>query len=54
MSKFDLESEIEKLKEDYPNMFIAGLKFHIKNNELVIKSKKELDKIVQDFGKLEI
>ncbi len=52
MSKFNLEEEIEKL--EYPNMFLAGLKFHIKNNKLAIKSKKELDKIVDEFKKLEI
>ncbi len=52
MSKFNLETEIEKL--EYPNMFLNGLKYHIAKNKLVIKSKKELDRVVKEFEKLEI
>ena len=52
MAKFNLEEELEKL--EYPKMFIAGLKFHIESNKLAIKSKKELDKIIDEFKKLEI
>lgn len=52
MSKFDLEEEIQKLQE--PRMLIAGLKYHIENNKIVIKSKKELDKVLEDFKKIEI
>ena len=52
MTKFDLEKEID----DYPvpNMFKAGLRYHINVNQLKIKSKKELDKIVKEFGELKL
>lgn len=52
MAKFNLEEELEKL--EYPNMFIAGLRYHIETNKLAIKSKKELEKIIEDFKKIEI
>ena len=52
MSKFNLEEELEKL--EYPNMFLAGLKYYINKNKIVIKSKKELEKIIEDFKKIEI
>lgn len=52
MSKFNLEEEIEKL--EYPRMFVAGLKHYITTNKLVIKSKKDLEKIIKDFEKIEI
>lgn len=52
MSKFNLEEELEKL--EYPRMFIAGLKYHIETNKLAVKSKKELNKIIEDFKKIEI
>ena len=52
MSKFDLDKELAELQ--YPRMFIAGLKFHIENNKIAIKSKKELDKVIEDFKKIEI
>ena len=54
MSKFDFEKEFEKLKEEYPNMFLAGFKFYVESNKIVIKSKKELDKVIEDFKKIEI
>ena len=54
MAKFDFEEEFEKLKNEYPNMFLAGLKYYIENNKIVIKSKKELDKIIEEFKKIEI
>ena len=52
MSKFDLKKELEELQ--YPRMFLAGLKYHIETNKIAIKSKKELDKVVEDFKKIEI
>lgn len=54
MAKFEFEEEFEKLKKDYPNMFLAGLKYHIESNKIVIKSKKELEKVIEDFKKIEI
>ena len=54
MTKFNLEEELTKLEKDYPRMFLAGLKSHIERNKIAIKSKKELDKIVDEFGKIKI
>ena len=52
MSKFDLEEELKKL--EYQRMFIAGVKSHIERNNLVVKSKKDLDKIVKEFSEIKI
>ena len=52
MAKFDLEKELKNL--EYPNMFLAGLKYYIEKNKLVIKSKKELEKIIEEFKQIEI
>ena len=52
MTDFNLEQEIE----DYecPSMLKEGLKYHININKLKIKSKKELDKLVDEFKKMKV
>lgn len=52
MSKFDLEEELLELENNYPKMLIAGLRYHISKNDLKIKSKKELEKIVNDYKEI--
>ena len=52
MSKFDLIKEISEYK--CPDMFIAGLKHYIQSNNIEIKNKKELDKIVKEYANLKI
>lgn len=52
MAEFDLEKAIK----EYPksNMFKAGLIFHIEENKIKIKTKKELDKIVKEYGEMKL
>lgn len=52
MSEFDLNKEIN----EYPvaNMFKAGFKYYIKSRGLKISSKKDFDKALKDFEKLNI
>lgn len=49
---FNLEEELEKL--ECPQMFIAGLKYHIEKEKIKIAGKKDLDKIVKEFGELRL
>ena len=48
----DLEQEIN----DYPisNMFKAGLRYYLTANKIKIKNKKELEKIIKEFGEMEL
>lgn len=50
--KFNLEKEIE----EYPvaNMFKSGLKYYIQSRKIKINNKKDLDKIVKEYGELKI
>ena len=52
VSDFDLEKELTDLQR--PDMFKAGLKYHIDINNLECKSKKDFDKIVKEYGELSI
>ena len=52
MTKFDLNKELNDLS--YPNMFKAGLKYYISANNIKIKNKKEFDKIVEEYGNMNI
>lgn len=55
-SKNEEEFVLEEALEEYvcPAMFKAGLKYYIHSNNLEPKSKKEFEKIVKDYGKLEL
>lgn len=48
--EFDLEQELN----DYPcpEMFKSGLRYHINIKNLKITSKKELEKVIEDFKKI--
>ena len=52
VSDFDLEKELTDLQR--PDMFKAGLKYHIDINNLECKSKKDFDKIVKEYGELSL
>ena len=49
---FDLTKELEEYI--CPEMFKAGLKYYIQVNNLEPKSKKEFEKIVKEYEKLEL
>lgn len=49
---FDLNEELKKL--NYPNMFKNGLKQYIINKNKNIKNKKELEKIIEEYGKVKM
>ena len=51
-NNFDLEQEIKDL--ECSDMLKAGLEFYIETNNIKIKSKKDFDKLVNDFKKLNI
>ena len=52
MAKFDLEEELNNL--ELPQMFIAGLRYYLAKNKIEVKSKKELEKIIKEYEKIEI
>lgn len=52
MANFDYEKELNDYK--CPQMFKAGLKYYFKSNDLKPKSKKEFDKIVNDYKNLKM
>ena len=55
MVKKDDFDYVKELNEcEIPNMFKAGVSYHIKANNLNPKNKKELDKIIEDYGKIGI
>ena len=49
---FSYEDEINSYPA--PDYWKAGLIFYINNNKLSIKSKKDLDKIINDFNNLKL
>lgn len=52
MTKFNLEDEIEDL--NIAEMLKTGLKSYIQKNEIIIKSKKDFEKVVDTFLKIKI
>ncbi len=48
--KFDYEKELTSY--ELPVYFIAGIRSYIQRRNLQPKSKKDLDKIVEDFSKI--
>lgn len=52
MANFDYEKELNDYK--CPQMFKAGLTYYFKSNNLKPKSKKEFDKIVNDYKNLKM
>ena len=52
MADFDLDEQINNYPK--PNMFKAGLRFYIEQNKIKIKNKKDLDKIVKEYGELKL
>lgn len=52
MPKFDLKKALDDLP--CPNMFKNGLKQYISSNNINVKSKKDFDKIVEEYGNIKI
>ena len=52
MTDFDYLKEIDELQ--CPEMFKAGLKYYITANKIKINSKKDFDKEVEKYSKLNI
>lgn len=49
---FDLATALDNL--ELPNMFVEGFRAYIENNNLKVKSEKEFEKLLKEFGELSL
>ena len=49
---FDINEALENL--EYPRMFVDGFKAYITNRNLEPKSKREFEKLLKEFGEIQM